>query len=173
MFLVCEEGGGWGQYCFGHRLHGRFIADTNISILPLPMQPAQVLVVSACAFDSVPADLGVSWVASLFPPGYNVTSVESFLTIDTGVRKAAMVVQGGHQTRRDPFQARQAAAHLWVWGGRRAWPPRPRDDVRGGSARLRLPEGAGQDPSRAAQAVLLQGGREAGPEAGVEDRTLL
>lgn len=44
----------------------------------------QVLVVSACAFDSVPADLGVCFAASCLPQGYHLHTVESFLSIDTG-----------------------------------------------------------------------------------------
>ena len=44
---------------------------------------AGVLVVSACAFDSVPADLGVLYTAQLFKSPGVCSSVESFLCIET------------------------------------------------------------------------------------------
>jgi short subunit dehydrogenase-like uncharacterized protein len=51
-------------------------------------------VVSACAFDSVPADLGVCFAASCLPQGYHLHTVESFLSIDTGTTLAKQTGRG-------------------------------------------------------------------------------
>ncbi len=39
--------------------------------------------VSACGFDSVPADMGALVVAAMFPPGVAPSCIESYLTVDS------------------------------------------------------------------------------------------
>ena len=55
---------------------------------------AGVLIVSACAFDSVPADLGVLFAAKQFTAPAVCTSVESFLCVQSD----ADVGVAGHTT---------------------------------------------------------------------------
>ena len=56
----------------------------------------QVLILSACAFDSVPADLGTIYAHKMFlaKGGAALASIESFLTIDSGGK--GMYVDFGH-----------------------------------------------------------------------------
>jgi short subunit dehydrogenase-like uncharacterized protein len=42
-----------------------------------------LVVVSACGFDSIPADLGALFTARAFAPGF-ATAIESYLSIDSG-----------------------------------------------------------------------------------------
>lgn len=65
----------------------------NTHTLWLPVCDMQVLVVSACAFDSVPADLGVCFAASCLPQGYHLHTVESFLSIDTGTTQHFLIMK--------------------------------------------------------------------------------
>ena len=42
-----------------------------------------VAIISACGFDSIPADLGVLFTQQSFPTGYRPSSIESFIEITT------------------------------------------------------------------------------------------
>ena len=54
------------------------------------------VVVSACGFDSVPADIGLAWTCSLFPTGSEIVSGESFLELKTS--KSARINYGTFET---------------------------------------------------------------------------
>lgn len=56
---------------------------------------AGVLVLHACAFDSVPADLGFLFTMRQFASVQNCNTIESFLTVDTG---SGGIVGAGHYT---------------------------------------------------------------------------
>ena len=43
-----------------------------------------IAIISACGFDSVPADLGVLFTQSSFPSNYVPSSIESFIEITSG-----------------------------------------------------------------------------------------
>lgn len=43
-----------------------------------------VAIVSACGFDSVPADLGVQFTSNAFPASYQPSSIESFIEVQCG-----------------------------------------------------------------------------------------
>jgi short subunit dehydrogenase-like uncharacterized protein len=90
---------------------------------------AQVLVVHACAFDSVPADLGVAFTSKLFARPAAVASIESFLTMKTGQRgmhghiTTYQAAVHGFGSARDLSRVRRGAPFLTgceaVRGGRR------------------------------------------------------
>jgi hypothetical protein len=58
-------------------------------------QAAGVLVLHACAFDSVPADLGFLFTMRQFKGEQDCSTIESFLTVDTG---SGGIVGAGHYT---------------------------------------------------------------------------
>ncbi len=73
---------------------------------------AGLTLVSACGFDSVPADLGARVVAAMFPPGVTPCYIESYLTVDS--RACWFAAAAAAPSLILGMRALQTARRLWA-----------------------------------------------------------